>query len=60
MKYNISNTTKTIGSTTIGQVVRYITSISNVSGYKIHLNENFKITIGTGDYTNPYILEYNN
>lgn len=28
------------------------------SGYKIHLNEHFKITSGTGNYDNPYILEY--
>ena len=25
--------------------------------YKIHLNSSFKLGSGTGDYTNPYILE---
>lgn len=28
------------------------------NAYKIHLNSNFKLGSGTGDYSNPYILEY--
>lgn len=58
MKYDLINTAKTIGSSPSGVVSRYVTSITNLKGYKIHLNNRFKITSGTGDYANPYILEY--
>lgn len=32
-------------------------SIKPSGGYKIHLNNSFKLGSGTGDYANPYILE---
>lgn len=33
------------------------TYIKPSGGYKIHLNNSFKLGSGTGDYSNPYILE---
>ena len=35
-----------------------ITMNAGTTDYKIHLNSCMKITSGTGDYANPYILEY--
>lgn len=45
---------------TYGYYIETSSGRNACTGYKIHLNNKFKLGSGTGDYSNPYMLEYKN